>query len=228
MAQKTTKTVTTKVKKPTTTKKTTTTKKPAASTKTPAAPTKKISTIIQTKPKLQKTKTNTKSKKTTKSTADKRLAIIRIRGINNVRRDINDTIGLMNLRRINNLSFVDNRVDYKGMLQKSKDFITWGEPSVPVVSAVFKKWGRVLGDKPLTDEFMKGNSNYKTIDEFAKAFVELKAEISDVITLKPFFRLHPPKGGFKGKGIKYAYKANGALGYRGSEIDALIKQMAGL
>ena len=134
----------------------------------------------------------------------------------------------MNLKRINNLSFVDNRVDYKGMLQKSKDFITWGEPSVPIVSAVLKKWGRVLGDKPLTDEFMKENSQYKTIDEFAKAFVELKAEISDVTTLKPFFRLHPPKGGFKGKGTKYAYKANGALGFRGSEIDDLIKLMAGL
>jgi large subunit ribosomal protein L30 len=170
----------------------------------------------------------TPKKKNVQTSREKRFAVIRVRGINNVRKDISDTISLMNLRRINNLSFIDDRVDYKGMLQKSKDFITWGEPSIEVITDLLKKWGRVLGDKPLTDKFVAEHSKFKTINEFAKNFVDLKAEISDIATLKPFFRLHPPKGGHKGKGIKYAYKANGALGYRGSAINDLIKLMAGL
>jgi large subunit ribosomal protein L30 len=202
---------------------------PKATTKrtTPKSTTKRKTTKIA-KPKV------TSQPKTKKSTGpkpeqgEKRFAVVRIRGTNNVRRDISDTIGMMNLRRINNLSFIDDRPAYKGMLQKSKDFITWGEPNVDVVSQILKKWGRVLGDKPLTDAFVSEHSKFKTIDEFAKNFVEMKAEFSDIATLKPFFRLHPPKGGYKGKGIKYAYKANGALGYRGSTINDLIKQMSGL
>ncbi|MFW9928759.1 MAG: 50S ribosomal protein L30 [Candidatus Thorarchaeota archaeon] len=160
--------------------------------------------------------------------ANKRFVVIRIRGKNNVRKDINDTIDLLNLRRINNLSFIDNRPSYLGMLQKSKDFITWGEPSTEIITQLFKKWARVTGDKPLTEEFVKNHSKYKSIDEFVKDFLTLKAEISDIENLKPFFRLHPPRRGFPGKGIKYSYKANGALGYRGEAINDLIARMAGL
>lgn len=40
-----------------------------------------------------------------------------------------------------------------------------------------------------------------------------------------FFRLAPPRGGFERKGIKADYNKGGAVGYRGKEINALIKRM---
>lgn len=42
---------------------------------------------------------------------------------------------------------------------------------------------------------------------------------------KKYFALQPPKGGFERKGIKNPYTIGGALGYRGDEINALIKKM---
>ncbi len=42
---------------------------------------------------------------------------------------------------------------------------------------------------------------------------------------KKFFRLSPPKGGFGRKGIKKSFNVRGALGYRGKEINNLIKRM---
>ena len=42
---------------------------------------------------------------------------------------------------------------------------------------------------------------------------------------KPFFRLNPPRGGYERKGTKVAFKAGGALGYRGTKINDLIKRM---
>ncbi|MAE13716.1 hypothetical protein CMO92_04065 [Candidatus Woesearchaeota archaeon] len=43
--------------------------------------------------------------------------------------------------------------------------------------------------------------------------------------LKPFYRLHPPRGGFKGKGIKKTFKEGGSLGYRGEKMNELIRRM---
>ena len=43
--------------------------------------------------------------------------------------------------------------------------------------------------------------------------------------LKPFFRLSPPKGGFERKGTKTPFALGGALGYRGSKINDLIRRM---
>jgi len=63
---------------------------------------------------------------------------------------------------------------------------------------------------------------YGDIDEsFEKALKEKRPAEYE----KGFFRLHPPKGGFESKGIKKPYSTGGALGYRKSEIVALIKKM---
>lgn len=39
------------------------------------------------------------------------------------------------------------------------------------------------------------------------------------------YRLQPPRGGFERKGIKKTFKQGGALGYRGKDINNLIKRM---
>ena len=153
----------------------------------------------------------------------KRYAVIRVRGVNNTRGTINATCKLMNIAKIHNLSFIDDRVSYKGMLQKAKDTITWGEVSADSVEKVLTRWGKLPGDKPLTDAYMKDNTKFATIKDFAKAFVELKADLKDIPSLKPFFRLHPPRKGYEA--TKIPYSTGGSLGYRGETINHLIKRM---
>ncbi|MCX6711078.1 MAG: uL30 family ribosomal protein [Candidatus Woesearchaeota archaeon] len=63
---------------------------------------------------------------------------------------------------------------------------------------------------------------YGDIDE---SFEKTLKEKRPIEYEKGFFRLHPPKGGFESKGIKKPYSIGGALGYRKSEIAALIKKM---
>jgi large subunit ribosomal protein L30 len=43
--------------------------------------------------------------------------------------------------------------------------------------------------------------------------------------IKPYFRLSPPRKGFERKGTKKAYTVGGALGYRGPNMDALLRRM---
>ena len=154
-----------------------------------------------------------------------RLAVIRVRGVNNCRKSISDTCKLLNVAKLHNLTFVDDRPAYAGMLQKAKDWVTWGEVTVEAVESVLSKWGRLPGSKKLTDDYLAENTKFKNLKEFSQAFVNLKADLKDIPNLKPFFRLHPPRKGYGRKGIKYAYSVGGALGYRGENINQLITKM---
>ena len=175
-----------------------------------------------------KLQASTKAKKATKNSSSQLLAVISVRGQNNVHYNISYTLDLMNLRKLNNLTFIKTTPVSSGMLFKGKDWVTWGEVNVDMVTHVLSKWGRLAGKKNLTDAYVKKltSGKYATISALAKALVALKAEIKDVPGLKSFFRLHPPSKGHKRGGIKKPFTVGGALGYRGEHINGLIKQMS--
>lgn len=155
----------------------------------------------------------------------KRFAIIRIRGLVNRRKPPAETMKFLRLNHKNHLVIIDDRPSYRGMLQTAKDFITWGEISSETIALLLKKRGTLIGGLKVTDEFVKKNSPYETIEQFAEAIANFNAELSDIKQIKPVFRLHPPKGGFRGK-IKRPIHDHGELGYRGPAIKDLIDVMA--
>lgn len=112
------------------------------------------------------------------------------------------------------------------MLYKAKDIITWGDLNEKAAISLLTKRGRLPGDVRLTDAYIKDHTSFKSIEGFAKAFCNGKAELKDIPGLKPVFRLHPPKKGHERAGIKQPYTLGGALGPRGSEINALLHKMA--
>ena len=69
----------------------------------------------------------------------------------------------------------------------------------------------------------KEKTKFKSIDDFAKAFANFKAELKDIPNLEPVFRLHPPRKGYRK--IKRSFSEGGALGYRGKEIGSLLYRM---
>ena len=125
--------------------------------------------------------------------------------------------------RVNHLVLVDDNPSYKGMVQKVKDYITWGEIDKETLAALIRKRGRLIGNKPITDEYVKEKLGM-TIDEFAEKVVNGEMKLTDLPNIKPVFRLHPPRGGLKGT-KKRSFKEGGALGYRGEKINELIERM---
>lgn len=152
------------------------------------------------------------------------LLVIRVRGLPGIRRDIQDTMDMLHLVRLYHAVLIPQTPSFIGMIQKSKDYITWGEPTLDTLESLLKKRGRLSGNKRLTDEFVKENTSFKSISELAKAIFESKIRIDEIPRLKPVFRLHPPKKGFDGKKMR-AYKNGGITGYRGSEINDLVLRM---
>lgn len=150
-------------------------------------------------------------------------AVIRVRGHPGVNQDIEDTMQMLNLTRVNHCVVVPGNDSVKGMIDKIKDYVTYGEVSEKTLARLIKFKGRLEGDRPIDDNFVIENSDFTSIISFAKGIVEGKAKYSDLSGVKPIFRLNPPRKGYEG--IKRSFKNGGALGYRGEEINVLIDRM---
>ncbi len=147
--------------------------------------------------------------------------VIRIRGTVGVRKKIEDTLNMLRLKAVNNCVILPETPDFKGMISKVKDFVTYGIIEFDIFLEMLKKRGRLIGNKRLTEENVK-ELGFKSIEELAKAIFEGKVKMKDIPSLKSVFRLTPPSKGFKS--IKGHYP-KGDLGFRDKEINELIERM---
>lgn len=155
---------------------------------------------------------------------NKRIAVVRIRGTVNVRHDVADTMRMMRLYKNNNCTVIPNNPVYFGMLQKVKDFVTWGEIDEETFKQMLLKRGRLPTNQKFDEKYLKEKTNMN-LDAFAKEFLGFKKELKDVPGLKTFFKLSPPTKGFERKGIKTPFSLGGALGYRKDKINELLRRM---
>ncbi|MBE6520518.1 MAG: 50S ribosomal protein L30 [Thermoplasmata archaeon] len=150
-------------------------------------------------------------------------AVIRVRGQPDVNYNIEFTMGLLGLNKVNHCVIVPENDSVKGMLQVAKDYVTWGEVDQATLADMIRARGKVVGDEAVTDEYLKEKSEFATIDDLAKAIIDSDYKLKDIEGVKPVVRLHPPVKGYEGN--KRSYKSGGALGYRGAAINDLIKRM---
>jgi large subunit ribosomal protein L30 len=154
-----------------------------------------------------------KEKKVSKkvdTTTSTKVAVILVRGLVGVRAGIKDTLLLMRLTRKNNCVVLENNAITRGMLQKVKDYVTWGEIDDATYTKLIKERGEEY--KGRTQD-SKGKYTYNR-------FIELDGK-----NYKKMIKLNPPKKGFGRKGIKVPFSMGGALGKRGVKINDLIERM---
>ena len=149
-------------------------------------------------------------------------AVIRVRGIVNVKPDIKRTLELLRLTKVNHCVLLDENKVYKGMLQIAKDYTTWGEINKEILSNLINSRGMLVGDKRITEEYVKSATSYDSIEKLSQAIIDNKFKYNEIPDIKPLFRLSPPKKGYEG--IKRSFTNGGALGYRGKEINKLLKR----
>ncbi|MFQ6106692.1 MAG: 50S ribosomal protein L30 [Thermoplasmata archaeon] len=150
-------------------------------------------------------------------------AVVRIRGTIGVRRDIADTLKFLRLNKPNHCVIVPERPEYEGMLQKAKDYVTWGEIQPEVLARMLVTRGSAIGRKKVTDAYVKKNSKYRSVIAFAKAVANGEDSLMSIDGLNPVLRLHPPVRGFKA--TKKPFPLGGSLGYRGEKINELLLRM---
>ena len=150
-------------------------------------------------------------------------AVIRLRSSIKAHREVKDTLHQLRLNKVNHCVLIPVGKTYDGMLQKVKDYVTWGDIKPDVLTNMIIKRGRLSGDRPITNQYVKDNTKHESLVKFAEAIVSGSCKMTDLKDAKPVFRLHPPKQGFEG--IKRGFNDRGSLGYRGEAINTLILKM---
>ncbi len=150
-------------------------------------------------------------------------AVVQVRGVVNTRREIKDTLRMLRLHHINHCVLAPDTPESLGMIRKVKDFVAWGEITPEVLETLMRHRGRLEGDDPLTDDYVREHTSYGNIAELAEAIVGGEVTLRDIPGLKPVLRLHPPRKGYKS--LKRTYPQGGALGYHGPEINELLYKM---
>ena len=153
-------------------------------------------------------------------------AVVRIKGNVDVRREMKDTFKMLRLDAPNNCILCPESKEWKGMIEKVKDCVTYGEIDKQTLVALLQKRLRGPSDKRVDEKMLKEltKSKYESFEKIADDLIANKVRLKNFEkkNLKPFFRLTPPSKGFKSVKLHWP---KGDLGYRGKEINELLKRM---
>ncbi|NOQ54464.1 MAG: hypothetical protein GQ558_07665, partial [Thermoplasmata archaeon] len=100
------------------------------------------------------------------------LAVVRVRGIINVKNDIRDTLTMLGLGRVNHCVLIDETPQYMGMVRKVRDYVTYGPIDAETAALLLKERGRLEGRKPLDESIIKEMGEFKSFDDMGKAIAE--------------------------------------------------------
>ena len=140
------------------------------------------------------------------------IAIIRISGIPEMPRKAGETLDRLRLRKKFTCVLLNELPENLGMVKRVDNFTAFGKIDKETLVELLKARGKLAGGK-------KGKIDAEKI---AAELLTSKTpkKISD-FGLKPFFALHPPRGGIDSK-IHYP---RGVLGNNHEKINELIRRM---
>ncbi len=154
----------------------------------------------------------------------KLMLVIRIRGKVHINYKIEDTLKMLRLHKVNHAVVLYADKTVLGMLKKIKDYVVYGEIQEDLLLTLLKKRTFLEGNIPLTEIHLKTKTDFPNMKKLTAALMEGKIKLKDIDKIKPIFRLHPPRGGFRGS-IKKSYNSGGVLGFVGKNINIVAKKM---
>jgi large subunit ribosomal protein L30 len=147
--------------------------------------------------------------------------VVRIKGTVNVPAWAKTTLANLNLDKKFRATLVAENLETLGMLRKVKDIVAWTSVDAGFIKELLERRGKLSGYKPITkSDLPKG---FESIEEVATAIAQNKTSMSKLNSIKPWFALAPPKGGFKQK-TKTQFSQNGVLGHN-EQLVQLVKNM---
>lgn len=141
----------------------------------------------------------------------KMIAIIRISGLVNVSKEVQETLYRMRLRRKYACVLASETPEEIKKLKKIRSFVAYGKINEETIEKLIKFRGKAI-DKKKTEALL---DTKKTTEKI------IKGESFESLGIKPFFRLHPPRKGINSK-IHYP---KGVLGDNKEDINKLIERM---
>ncbi|MBS3781722.1 MAG: 50S ribosomal protein L30 [Candidatus Thermoplasmatota archaeon] len=150
-------------------------------------------------------------------------AVVRLKSSRDKKPKMKDTLKMLRLNSVNHCTVIPKRPAYKGMLNKVKDMVTWGEIDIDTMVDLLKNKSEM--EESELEKKISEKTSYDDLEQLADAVTSDEITVDEIDGLDRVFRLDPPFGGYRS--TKKPYNMGGALGYRGSEINPLIQNMLG-
>jgi len=136
------------------------------------------------------------------------ILIIRIAGQVGLPKEVDETLFRMRIRRKYAAVLVKSSKENEKLLVNLRNYIAYGSISKEMLKKLIEKRGKNLGKEKI---------------DAAKIAEELDKKPLSKLGLKPFFRLHPPRGGIESK--KHFGIGKGVLGDNKEKINDLLGRM---
>jgi len=138
------------------------------------------------------------------------LLVVNLHGKINSTKAVRETLEELKLERRYTATVVPNDGPTLGALKSCKDFIAWTALDKPTLASLLEKRGMVSESRHLDRDSLArlGHGGY---EELADKIQKEGLRLSAVEGIRPFFRLNPPRGGFK-KSLHRQFSEGGMLG----------------
>ncbi|MCA9485319.1 MAG: uL30 family ribosomal protein [Nanoarchaeota archaeon] len=137
------------------------------------------------------------------------ILVIRISGMINIPSEVNETLHRIRLRRKYAAVLLNNTKENLKILKLLRNYVAFGEINQETLKKLIKERAMPKDSKTKIDA-----------DKVAEGLD--KKSLGD-LGVKPFFRLHPPRGGIDAK--KHFGVAKGVLGDNKEKINELVRRM---
>jgi large subunit ribosomal protein L30 len=124
------------------------------------------------------------------------LLVLNIHGAINSSTPVRKALEELKVVRKFTASVVSDDASTMGMLKLCKDRVAWAPIDAELLGTLLKKRGMVSTTKELDADALK-KMGFKKPEDLADKMLEKGVRLSAVEGIKPFFRLAPPRGGFK-------------------------------
>ena len=124
------------------------------------------------------------------------LVVLNLRGKIDSTDAVRKALGELKVERRFSATVVTDDGPTIGILRACKDFVAWAPVDAKLLTSLLKSRGMVSESKRLDEAALK-SMGFKKYEEFAEKIIKDGQRLSAQKGIRPFFRLSPPKGGYK-------------------------------
>ena len=150
------------------------------------------------------------------------LLVVNIHGAINSPAPVRKALTELRVVRKFSASVVPDDAPSVGMLKLCKDYLAWSPLGADFLTILLKKRGMVSLKRALDLASLK-KIGYKKHEDLAAKMVKEQLRLSEVEGVRPFFRLAPPRGGFK-RSMRRQFTERGTLGSN-PKLEEIVKRM---
>ena len=150
------------------------------------------------------------------------ILVVNLHGSINSSAPVRKALNELRVARKFSASVVPDDAPTVGMLRLCKDYVAWAPVGEDLLADLLSKRGMVSTSRPLDQAALKG-LGFNDHKALAAHIIKEQKRLSAVPGVLPYFRLAPPKGGFR-RSLRRQSTEKGTLGSN-PNLDEIVRRM---